>query len=88
MAVKIQFRRGTEAAWTAANPVLADGELAIETDTRLFKIGDGVTVWNSLDYGGISGEDGTPGTTGGANIDGGSPFDVMGGTVTVDGGVA
>lgn len=50
MAVKIQFRRGTAAQWSAANPVLAEAELGYETDTGQFKIGDGVTVWNQLDY--------------------------------------
>src|SRR5690606_25103970 len=30
-------------------------ELALETDTAKFKIGDGVTAWNSLPYGGLAG---------------------------------
>jgi len=47
---QIQLRRGTAALWTAANPLLAQGELGLETDTNLFKIGDGVTYWNSLGY--------------------------------------
>lgn len=50
MATKIQFRRGTAAEWTAADPTLSIGELGLETDTRLFKIGDGVTAWTSLGY--------------------------------------
>ncbi len=45
-----QFRRGTAAEWTAANPTLADGELGLERDTRFYKIGDGTTAWNSLAY--------------------------------------
>ena len=59
MAVQIQFRRGTASAWTTANPVLAEGEMGIETDTDQFKIGDGLTVWTSLAYGGIAGAAGT-----------------------------
>lgn len=55
MSALIQFRRGTAAAWTAANPTLADGELGLETDTRLYKIGDGSTAWTSLAYGTING---------------------------------
>lgn len=55
MAVQIQFRRGTASAWTTANPILAEGEMGIETDTSKFKIGDGVTVWTGLSYGGITG---------------------------------
>lgn len=53
MAVKIQFRRGTAAQWTAANPVLSDGEMGLETDTRFYKMGNGVTAWNALGYGGL-----------------------------------
>lgn len=55
MAVQIQFRRDTAAAWTAANPVLAAGELGLETDTTYYKIGNGSTAWNSLSYGSIQG---------------------------------
>jgi len=50
MAVQIQLRRGTASAWTSANPTLAVGELAIETDTDKYKIGDGSTAWTSLGY--------------------------------------
>ena len=50
MAVQIQFRRGLAAAWTSADPTLAAGELAIETDTDFYKIGDGSTAWTSLGY--------------------------------------
>jgi hypothetical protein len=64
MAVQIQFRRGTASAWTTANPVLADGEMGIESDTDKFKIGDGVTTWTSLSYGGITGPTGPTGTNG------------------------
>ena len=55
MAVKIQLRRDTAAAWTSANPTLAQGELGLETDTAYYKIGDGATAWNSLAYGSIAG---------------------------------
>jgi len=64
MAVQIQLRRGTASAWTAANPILADGEIGIESDTDLFKIGDGFTAWTSLGYGGVQGTAGTNGTNG------------------------
>jgi len=50
MAVRVQFRRGTAAEWTSADVVLAVAELGFESDTGLFKIGDGTTSWNSLDY--------------------------------------
>lgn len=43
-------RRGTAAEWTAADPVLAAGEIGFETDTSKFKFGDGVTAWSSIEY--------------------------------------
>lgn len=39
---------GTAAEWAAANPVLALGEFGYETDTYVYKIGDGSTAWSSL----------------------------------------
>lgn len=45
---QIQLRRDTAANWASANPILASGEPAFETDTGVFKIGDGVTAYNSL----------------------------------------
>lgn len=50
MANRIQLRRGGAQEWANANPTLAQGELGIELDTGRFKIGDGVTPWNSLRY--------------------------------------
>lgn len=50
MAVQIQQRGDTAAAWTAENPVLAEREIGWETDTRKCKIGNGSTAWNSLPY--------------------------------------
>jgi len=47
----IQNRRDTAANIAVTNPVLAAGEVAYETDTRRWKIGDGTTAWNSLAYG-------------------------------------
>jgi len=55
MAVQIQFRRDTTANWASANPVLAAGEMGINTSTNQFKIGDGTTAWNSLAYAALSG---------------------------------
>jgi hypothetical protein len=51
----LQFRRGTALQWATANPTLASGEMAIETDTNQFKLGDGITDWDTLPYGGIQG---------------------------------
>ena len=62
MAVQVQFRRGTESEWSAANPTLAQGEVGYEYDTGRFKVGDGLTEWNLLGY--SSGVTGPTGPTG------------------------
>lgn len=64
MAIQIQFRRGTAAEWTSVNPILAEAEMGIETDTNLFKIGNGNDNWNDLPYGGLRGYSGSSGYTG------------------------
>jgi hypothetical protein len=46
----IQLRNDTAANWASGNPVLAVGEMGLETDTNRIKFGDGTTVWNSLSY--------------------------------------
>ena len=50
MATRMQQRRGTAAQWTAANPILAAGEIGFETDTNKFKMGNGSSAWGSLQY--------------------------------------
>ena len=64
MAIQIQFRRGTAYEWSTIDPTLALAEMGIETDTNLFKIGNGTTAWNDLDYGGIQGYTGSVGYVG------------------------
>lgn len=46
----IKLRRGTLSQWASANPVLAAGEMGIETDTNKSKFGNGTTAWNLLPY--------------------------------------
>jgi hypothetical protein len=56
--VRIQLRRGTATEWTNADTdlnasgglVLAAGEMAVETNTRKIKIGDGTSRWSELSY--------------------------------------
>ena len=65
MATRMQQRRGTAAQWTAANPILAAGEIGFETDTVKFKVGNGSSTWANLKHftdaesilGGLSGID-------------------------------
>lgn len=59
MSTLIQFRRDSAANWAAVNPVLAQGELGLELDTGNYKIGDGVTAWNTLTYNEFTGETNT-----------------------------
>ena len=75
MAVQIQFRNDTAANWTTADPILAVGELGLESDTGFFKIGNGADVWSDLPYGGVSGADGETGPPGEPNF---SSFLLMG----------
>lgn len=47
---QIQLRRATAASWTSVNPILALGEVGIETDTYKLKVGNGTSQWSSLAY--------------------------------------
>lgn len=38
----------TSVSWTISNPVLAAGELGLDTGTNMLKMGDGVTTWVEL----------------------------------------
>jgi len=53
MAQQIQLRRDTAANWTSVNPILAEGEIGIELNSGQYKIGDGVSHWNSITYAGL-----------------------------------
>lgn len=74
--IQLQLRRDTAANWTSNNPTLASGEFGLETDTFLFKIGNGSDDWVTLPYGGLqgptgpSGGAGTTGSTGPTGITG------------------
>lgn len=45
---RIFFDGKTKAEWLAANPILGDGELVYETDTRKIQVGDGVKTYSEL----------------------------------------
>jgi hypothetical protein len=68
--IQLQFRRGTAAQWTSANPTLAAGEMGIESDTSRFKVGTGLLNWTSLPYGGLAGPTGSVGPTGAQGTNG------------------
>lgn len=50
MGVKILLRNDISTIWTSVNPILGQGEIGIESDTRKLKIGDGILTWNLLNY--------------------------------------
>lgn len=50
MAIQIQLRNDTAANWSNVNPTLSQGEIGIERDTGLIKIGTGNTTWANLAY--------------------------------------
>jgi len=56
--IQFALRGDTLARWLQFNPVLADRELVLEKDTGQFKIGDGVTPYADLPYGGLLGPTG------------------------------
>lgn len=48
--MSFQLRGGAAALWALRDPVLAEREPGIETDTGRMKFGDGVTPWGRLPY--------------------------------------
>lgn len=48
--IRLVTRNDSAANWLTKNPVLLEGEMGIENDTRLIKVGDGVTAWKDLVY--------------------------------------
>lgn len=50
MANKIQIRRDTTANWTAADPILSQGELGLDTTLNKIKIGNGTSNWSALSF--------------------------------------
>lgn len=50
----VQLKGGTAAALQAANPLLAQREIAVEVDTGKIKVGNGNDYWNDLPYSGGS----------------------------------
>jgi hypothetical protein len=70
MATVIQSRRDTLANWASTNPILAAGEIGLESDTVKIKFGNGTSHWNDLPY--FSGISGTTPVKGTAVIDFGS----------------
>ena len=73
----LQEYTNTSANFTSINPVLLLGQKGIETDDLLttpkFKIGDGVTAWNSLPYANSGGSSSGVQSVTGSNVDNTDP---------------
>lgn len=54
--LKLMNPVNTSSQWTSVNPILLNGEIAFESNTNKFKIGDGVHTWNELPYATINNE--------------------------------
>ena len=81
MASRIQIRRDTDANWTASNPILAQGEIGYDIDSlgtnnSLYKIGDGISDWNTLPYQSTGGGGGSVDSVTGDGV-GGTAEDVV-----------
>lgn len=48
--VKLKLRRGTSTEWSTRNPILSAGEPGLNLTNGWFKLGNGTTRWNDLDY--------------------------------------
>ena len=48
MAALIRIRRDTSNNWASNDPQLAQGELGLDTDTGVIKVGNGSNVWSEL----------------------------------------
>ena len=67
---RMQQRRGTEAQWNDADPILASGEVGVNLTNGFLKIGDGFSKWSELEYQiGPTGPQGTDGERGPIGVD-------------------
>lgn len=48
--VIIENRFAPASSWTEKNPILLSGDIGIESDTGLYKIGNNTSCWNDLNY--------------------------------------
>lgn len=48
--IRLQFKRANSQYWNDTDPILQPGEPGYDTDSKFFKIGDGVTPWSQLQY--------------------------------------
>ena len=52
LTVRIRQKYDTAENWSKNNPILLAGEIGIESNTNMIKIGNGTSHWNDLTYAG------------------------------------
>ena len=50
MSHRLQFRRDTHENWLKYDPILLEGEVGYELDTKNGKVGDGIHRYSELEY--------------------------------------
>lgn len=55
---EIRITRDDAEGWALKDSILLLDEIGLETDSRKFKIGNGILPWHLLPYGSLSGPDG------------------------------
>lgn len=50
MSITMQQKRGSSSQWASSTLILLAGEIGFDTDTNKMKVGNGVDVWNDLEY--------------------------------------
>ena len=51
---RVRIRRDTAVKWALQNLILENQVMGLETDTRKFKIGNGLAPWRLLPYGSLA----------------------------------
>ena len=50
MRMQILWQQDLSSKWQEVNPILPAGQIGLEKDTRMFKVGDGVRKYNQLSH--------------------------------------
>lgn len=64
----VSFVSGTHDELKELNPVLPNGAVGVEIDTNKYKVGDGNTAWNTINYNAVPSE--SNGNSGGSSSGG------------------
>ena len=82
---RIQVKRATSTTWATVNPILAAGEIGLESNTGRLKVGTGLANWSALPYQLHASDRGAANGVASLDSDGRVPFAQWGYSV-IDGG--